>query len=171
MGVNLYAVGKIVGCFGIEGFLKVQPQTHSRERLQALRHVFLGMTADAAVRCDVEEVRVQRRNVLMKLVGIDDRTSAGKIVGHHLFVDQSEISRPAEGSYFIDDIMECEVWSTEGQLIGNVEDVLKMPGQDVWAVRNGAKLHLIPAVKEFVKEVDTKNRRILVQLIEGLIEE
>ena len=108
---------------------------------------------------------------MVKLDGVNDRTAAEKIIGQYVFVDEQSLKRPEKGTYFVDDVIECEVWSTEGRLIGKVEEVYKMAGHDMWAVRNGEKLHMIPAAKEFVKNVDIKNRKILVQLIEGLIEE
>jgi ribosomal 30S subunit maturation factor RimM len=45
-----------------------------------------------------------------------------------------------------------------------------MPAQDIWVIRHEGKLNLIPAVKKFIKTIDTQNRKIVIELIEGLID-
>lgn len=169
---ELYAVGKVVGCFGIKGFLKVQPSTHSLDRFSALETVHLGNSPDEeCARFKVEEVIIRDRFLLLKLESVSDRNAAEQIVGKNIFVDGENLSQPASGEYFVHDVIGCEVVSSEGKRLGIVSDVLKLPAQDVWVIRNGTKEHLIPAVKEFVERVDTKQRRIVVSVIEGLIEE
>ena len=49
MGVSLYAVGEIVGCFGIKGFLKIRPLADSAERLKALHKIFVGKNPEMVV--------------------------------------------------------------------------------------------------------------------------
>lgn len=93
------------------------------------------------------------------------------MVGQFLFVEEADLARPVGRSYFIHDIVGCEVWSTAGQLIGTVADVYKMSAQDLWVVRQDEKEYLIPAVKEFVDHVDLKNRKIVINVIDGLLEQ
>jgi len=169
--LNLYAVGKITGCFGIKGFIKVHPNTHSLDRLKLLHEVFIGVSTDSAVIAFVEEVIINSQRVLIKLKGVDNRTSAESYNEQFLFVDEKELKQPASGSFFIHEIIGCEVWLKEGGFAGKIVDVYKMPAQDVWVLEKNGKQFLIPAVKEFVKVVDMKKRKITIDVIEGLIEE
>jgi len=169
--LNLYAVGKITGCFGVKGFVKIRPSTHSLERLKLLREVFVGVSTDSAIPAVVEEVIVNRQQVLIKLKDIDNKTSAENFIGQFMFIDEKELKQPTVGSFFIHEIIGCEVWLKEGGLAGKIVDVYKMPAQDVWVLEKNGKQFLIPAVKEFVKVVDMKKRKIIIDVIEGLIEE
>jgi len=169
--VNLFAVGKVTGCFGIKGFVKVQPSTHSPGRLKKLRSVYLGRSAEDAIRYEIEDVIFNSRGILIKFASLDDRTSAENIFGQFLFVGEDERAEPEKGSYFIHEIIGCEVWTQEERFVGTLEDVYRLPAQDLWAIRSGDKVYLIPAVKEFVLKVDIKKLRITVKLIEGLLGE
>ena len=169
--MDLFAVARITGCFGTEGFLKVQPHTHDPSRLKSLKRVFVGRSVEDVLGIDVEDVRFGNRSVLLKLTSVDDRTSSERFVGSYVFVTEPDLCRPPVGSYFVHEIIGCEVTAADGSVVGVVEDVLKFPAQDVWAVRLGKTLHMIPAVKEFIVEVDAANRKIRVNLIEGMLGE
>ena len=169
--LNLFAVAKIIGCFGLKGYVKVQPDTHSLERLSQLKAIFLGVTDESPRPGVVEDVIVREPAVLMKLSGVDTKSAAETLVGNYIFIDEDELQLPKQGSYFTHDIIGCEMWSTDGRLLGIIEDVYKSWAQDLWAVRIGNKLQMIPAVKEFIRQVDIRHRKVVIQIIEGLIEE
>ena len=166
----MYVVGKIMGCFGIRGYVKVLSYTHSPDRLKEGLEVFIGDSAGKSTRFSIEDVSLNRMRASVKLRGIDDRTSAENIVGNLMFVQEEEVAEAPEGSYFVHDIVGCDAWSEDETFLGTVEEVYKLPGHDLWAIRDGQKLHLVPAVKEFIRDVDTKKRRVTVRVIEGLIE-
>lgn len=161
-------IGKITSCFGIKGFVRVYPYTSSVARFRKLSFVAVGVSAEKAILRDIEDVKTGERKILVKFAGIDDRTTAEKIVGEFLFVKVSERPRPEKGSYYLDEIVGCEVWTEEGEKLGRVEEVLTYQAQDVWTVREGKREYSIPAVKEFIRSVDVKRKKITVHLIEGL---
>ena len=169
--MNVVVVAKITKCVGVKGCVKVQPVTHSPKRLAQLHDVLVGETEESALPYIVEDVEFRTNAVLVKFVNVDDRTAAESMINGFVFIPEDKLVPPEKGSYFVHDIVGCEVWSTDRQFLGTVEDVYKYPAQDVWAVRNKSKLHMIPAVKEFIRHVDLEHRKILVQVIEGLIEE
>lgn len=167
---HAYVVGKITKCFGVRGYVAVHSYTQSPGRIKDFRVFFVGTSMREHESYDVEDVRRRGRSVLVKFRSIDDRTTAEKLVGMYLFGDRREVAQPAKGTYFVDQIVGCKVWSDEGNFLGVIRDVLKLPAQDVWVVTDGDKEHWIPAVKQFIRSVDTKERKVVVNVIEGLIE-
>ena len=107
---------------------------------------------------------------VMKLISIDDRNAADELKGQVVFVQESEAVKPRKGSYFIHEIVGMEVLTDKGETLGPVQDVWRMPANDVWVVKQNGKEILIPAVKEFIKNVNTERRTIVVHAIEGLLE-
>ena len=169
--VNLYVVGKIVGCFGLKGDLKIQPITHSAERLMKLRTVFLGTSAGETTSYSVEQIILKQGSSLKRFTAVSDRTSAEPLVGKFIYVQEEDLQRPPQGTYFRHDVIGCHVWTTDERYLGTIEDIQNYPAQDVWVVRNGTTEHMIPAVKEFIKTVDVVQRKVVVDVIEGLIQE
>lgn len=59
----------------------------------------------------------------------------------------------------------------EGSYLGEVTDILETGANDVYVVRRtGKKDLLIPALKIIVKEIDIKEKQMIVQLLPGLDE-
>jgi 16S rRNA processing protein RimM len=167
---QLYAAGRLTGCFGIKGLLKLQSVDRNHERFSELRFVYLGPSADRTAAYDIESVGMKGKGLVVKFAAVDDRTAAEKLVGQILFVDEEQRVRPERGSYFVDDVIGCEVVGTDGKRIGVIHEVYQLSGHDLWEVQSGATKAMIPAVKEFIKNVDLGRRTITVELPEGLID-
>lgn len=168
---DLVCIGKIVGCFGIKGHVKVQTYTHTPDRFRKLKAVFLGRTDTDVTPAEIEQALLRERHVQVKFRSIDDRTEAGKLNGLYLFVTKDDVARPPKGEWFIDDIIGCTVTTEEGVDVGRVEDVLKFGGPDLWVVRTGASTSVIPAVPEFIRDVNIGKKRIVIHAIEGLLDQ
>jgi 16S rRNA processing protein RimM len=168
---DFFAIGKLTGCFGVKGYLKLQVLTHSPERLRKLKKVLLGLTTENLLELTVEDVLFHQRSTVLKFQGIDDRTVAERYVGQFLFVREANVVKPPKGSFFVHDLIGCRVLSENGKQLGVIEDVMKMPSQDIWTIRQGSQVKLIPAVKDFILKVDIENRTVVVRTIEGLLEE
>ncbi len=71
-----------------------------------------------------------------------------------------------EGEFMVRDLVGCTVFTAGRRIdIGKVDEVMQMPAQDVLVVGEV----MVPFVKEFVKKVDIKARKITVELIPGMI--
>jgi len=74
-----------------------------------------------------------------------------------------------EGSFWVDDLIGLSVVDNGGEVLGVVENILSTGGKELYEIRDGnGKLHYIPAVDDFVKEIDLSSGKIRVELIEGL---
>ncbi len=171
MASDRYAVARITGAHGIGGFFRIELLTDDPERLKRLREVYIGLEANEAVPLMVEAVRMLHRSVVIKVKTIDDRTAAEALRNNFIFVAQKDLAKPGRGRWFVHDIIGCAVVTTDGRDVGAVADVMRSAAQDIWVVRSGVKEYLIPAVAEFIAEVDIARRRIVVRPIEGLLDE
>lgn len=169
--MSLYVVGKIIGCFGVRGHLKVQPSSSSAERLAALDSVEVGNDERNVKAYDIATVEARKQNVVLHFKEVTTRTEAEHLVGMYLFVEEERVAPPKEGSYFTHDIIGCDVYAEDRRHLGTIVEVYKMPAQDLWVLQREGKRHSIPAVKEFVKSVDIKSRVIVIHVIEGLLDE
>ncbi|MFI5252390.1 MAG: ribosome maturation factor RimM [Bacteroidota bacterium] len=167
---DLFAIAKLTGCFGIKGYIKAQALTHTPRRLLKLKNVFIGVGPDKLQEMNIEDVVFQQRSVLIKLQGVDDRTAAERFVGQYVFIDAPDVVKPPEGSYFVHDLLGCEVRTQDGKVYGVIEDVLKTASQDIWTIRQGDTVRMLPAVNDFIIRVEIPNRLVIVKLIEGLLE-
>jgi len=165
---DLLAVGRIVKAFGIRGEIVVQPMTDSPERFRELRSVLMGKEAGSVREVHIEESSISHRGVRVRIAEITDRTAAERVVGSFLFVDSEHRLRIPRGRFFVHELVGMSVLDEEGRVRGVVTDVLKLPAHDVYVVEHKGGEFMIPAVREFIRDIDVEQRILKVRIIEGL---
>ena len=86
--------------------------------------------------------------------------------GKRVCIDRDEAKLP-EGSVFIADLIGCRALDEDGAELGRIEDVLTMPSSDVYVIA-GEKRYMVPAVREFVREIRVDEGYVRLHLIEGM---
>lgn len=87
------------------------------------------------------------------------------------FVLKSDILRDNEDFIFGDEIIDCEVFDIENNVvIGKVIDIWELPANDVWIVETEKGNLPLPVIEDVVKDIDLTNKRINVVIIEGLMD-
>ena len=167
---TLLAVGQVDKPFGIRGEVIVKPLTDSAERFQRLRAISIGRTARTARPATVEAVAVESRGVRVRLHGVEDRTAAEALRGQYLFVDRRHRAKLKTGHHYVHEIIGLAVEDERGVRRGVVHDVLKLPAQDVYVIEHGGREYMLPAVREFIREIDLKAGLVRVHLIDGILE-
>lgn len=119
----------------------------------------------------IESARDHNGILLLKFLGLKDR-SAIERVRDTLLLAEVDMTEEAlfEDEYHVQQLIGCEVVLENGVILGELTDVLNLPGQDVLAIRGERGEILIPFISEFVPKVDIENRRIVVVPPEGLLD-
>lgn len=162
-------IGQIVNTNGLKGILKVKPFTDDITRFEKLKTIYI-QKANELIEFKIEKVRYSKNMVLLKLEGIDDINEAEKYRNFYIKIDRKDAIELEENSYFIIDIIGSEVFTDENNLLGKVIDILQTGSNDVYVVKDDkGKEILLPAIEDVIKDVDIKNKKIIVHLLDGLI--
>lgn len=113
--------------------------------------------------------RSHRDRFLVRFEGVSDRITAQDLRGA-LYVPLSEARELGTDEYWIHDLVGCRVLDPAGRDIGVVASVIPNPAQDLLAVDTPEGERLIPAVRQILMAVDLTERRVTVDLPEGLLE-
>jgi 16S rRNA processing protein RimM len=159
--------GVVVGAHGIQGTVKVKPVTRTSYRLftpskQGKGHHVLLCAGDEPGR--VVEVTSSKRQepkdiFLVRIRGIDDRTSAERLLGHDILGKSADREPLTEDEFFVEDLIGLKIVDRTGQEIGTLAAVHSGVANDVYETDQGV---LIPAVKAFVERIDLSQRTITV---------
>lgn len=164
METQLLETGEIVSTHGIQGEVKILPWADGPDFLLDFDTFYL-----KGKPYEVLSSRVHKTCVLARLKGVDTPEQAALLRGQVVSIDRSQVSLP-QGRVFIADLIGCRVLDEEGREIGKIQDVLTMPSSDVYVIQ-GEKRYMIPAVKEFVREINVREGFVKVHLIEGMATE
>ncbi len=153
--------GKIVNTHSVYGELKVQPWSDTDDFLCDFDVVYIDGKP-----FEVERARVHKTCVLLKLAGINNINEAQKYRNKCVCVDRDEVDLD-DGAYFIADLEGLTVIDADGQALGKIREVLTLPSHDVYVIR-GKDEYMIPAVEEFIREVDIEAGVMYVSTIPGM---
>lgn len=162
-------VGQIVNTFGIKGFVKVKPWVNDIERFDDLKKVYVKIKKEEE-ELEIEEVKYHKDMVLIKFKGIETVEQAETLRNSYLEINREDAIPLEEGTYFIADLLESDVYTDEGELLGKLEDIYNSGSKDIYVVKNElGKTVLLPGIPEVIKEVNIEESKIIVHLLKGLV--
>ena len=162
-------IGQIVNTFGIKGMVKVKPFTDDITRFDKLKKVYI-KNKNGKKEYEIEEVKYHKQMALIKFKGIENPEDANLLRESYLMIDRENEEPLEEGNYYIVDLIGVEVYTDEGELLGTLKDIFNTGSNDIYEVKDElGKQILLPAIADVIKEIDVKNRKIIVHLIKGLM--
>lgn len=167
---DLFRVGVIANTHGIKGEVKVFPTTQDPKRFEWLKEVLLD-TGKEMLTLEVSSVRFFKNLVIVKFKGINNINDIEKYKGRDLYVTRENAIPLEEGEYYIADIIGATVYTEEGEEFGILEDVLETGANLVYSVKHEGKEVLLPVIKDCVKSVDPQEKKIVIHLLKGLLDE
>ncbi len=162
------SIGQIINTYGVKGELKVYPLTDNINRFNDLEDIYIELNEELK-NFRIEYIKCMNNLVVMKLKGIDDIDSAKKLQNHYINVHRNNAIKLPENTYFVCDIIDADVYTVEGLYLGKVYDVIQTGSNDVYIVKKQNSEILIPALKIIIKDLNIIEKRIIVDLPEGLI--
>ena len=145
--------------------------TSRPERFQQLGEVFLFREGKpvGVGGFQVESVREHARAWVFKFRGVDTISGAEPLEHAEVRLPLAERLAVEEGEHYVSDLMGCEVKERKtGSLVGVVTGWQEAGGTGLLEVGEGDGKLLVPFARSICVEVDTRAKRILVDLPEGL---
>lgn len=157
--------GTIIKAHGLKGEVKVYPKTDFIEdRFQVKKKLFVNNKDEIIVK----SVRKQKELLLVTFVGYDRIEDIEPLIKKDLYVDVEEDDH--DGLFYFE-LKEMDVYDQNNKLIGKVQDVMTTAAHDVLIIDHNGKKLMIPYVDAFILDEDVDNKKIIVKLIPGMIDE
>lgn len=158
-------VGKIVNVRGVRGEVKINPFL---DDTQAFREFDFLYIKEKQVK--ILGVKFVKNNPILLLEGVDSVEKAEALRNTSVYVDEEMLPELSENEYYIKDILGLEVVTLEGETLGKITDVFKTGSNDVYEVQmESGKKFLIPAISQVIKEININDKKVTVELLEGLL--
>jgi len=168
--MNRYLTGTVLKPKGLKGEVKVLPVTDYPERFLERKAYFVGKTGDSAVVCKIVRASLSKGFAWLFFEGIESREQAEALCGMNLYIEEQELQAMPQGRAYLHDLIGLAVLDGSGREVGVVTDVLAMPAHEVYEVTmSGGRIVLLPAIEEFVEEIDTEKRLMVVPRFEEFL--
>lgn len=167
---DLLQVGAITQTHGIRGEVKVFPTTDDAKRFKKLKEVILD-TGKEEVTLEIESVKFFKQFVILKFKGFDNINDIERYKGKNLYVTRENAVKLKRDEYFIADLIGLKVYDEDDQYLGILTNVIETGANDVYEVKfEDGKEVLFPAIKQCILDVDMENRKMIVHIMEGLLD-
>jgi 16S rRNA processing protein RimM len=159
---SLVVMGRLLGPFGVQGWVKVNAFTETPGSLGAYGR-WAVRTSDGWREMEVEDFAVHSKGPVAKLAGCEDREAAQRLRNAEVAVSREAMGETDEGTLYRVDLVGLEVVDEGGASVGEVEGFFDAGDTTVMVVRGeGRRERMIPFVNDYVKVVDRGARRITV---------
>jgi 16S rRNA processing protein RimM len=183
---NRLRIGKIVGCHGLRGEVKVRLASGKVEWPDDLREVLLERPAPKPDSSKpqakpvshepqwltIESVRSQPQGILLRFSAYPDRTAVEPLIGSTLYADVSRLPSPGENEYWVDDLIGLTVVDAHTRRqYGVVQDLLSSTGSDFLEIRldDVAETVVVPFLNHFFPTVDLSAGTLSIDLPAGFL--
>ena len=164
------SIGKILNFHGVQGEAKVGYSKNQADFLKSLDNAFIYFEHEYKP-FNIKSVKFNNKFAIIKFEGINSINDILIYKNCLIYVPQSKFEETLEdGEYLIDDLIGLDVYSNDKK-IGVIVGVTSNGANDLLSVKGlSKKISLVPFVDAIVPEVDLKNKKIIINEIQGLIE-
>jgi 16S rRNA processing protein RimM len=161
-------IGKVANTHGVRGELKIFPLTDDIRRFELLKHIRIENN-NRFFNCTITGVKYFKNLVILQLKEVQNMNEALELKGGTLLIPMDEALPLSEDENYIFEMIGLLAKEEDGTELGRLKEVLETGTHDIYVIDDGSKHGLmIPAIKEFVTEVNVEEGYLIVKLIEGL---
>lgn len=165
-------VGYIAKPHGLHGEARVKIHTDfPDERFAPGRSLALVHSRFQKPVCVTVEASRPHKNIyIVKFREFESIEQIEQLRGAELRVSTEDVHELEEHAYYFHEIIGCEVYTTAGERIGTVKEILQPGANDVWVVQRtaGEKDLYLPYIADVVKRVSPEEKRVVIEWLEGL---
>jgi 16S rRNA processing protein RimM len=154
-------LGRILGPFGVRGWVKLQSFTEPPEQILEFPVWRVAAPAGAVRELVPLEGLRHGKGLVARLEGIADRDLAAALGRNELWVERQELPALSQGQYYRADLVGLEVVDQAERRLGQVDHFVDLPANAVMVVK-GEREHWVPLVPKHLRRVDLARGRIVV---------
>ena len=166
MDKTINPIAKVTGTSGLKGDVRLKPLSRYFDKYINRKNLMVGHTIEKSNKINVETINGEGKKRRFKFRGFDSINTAKTIIGKTIFV---QTSSTAQINLISEKVLGYKVVDEAEDFIGNIIDVMWLPNNDAYIIKNGKKEYLIPIVPEIIKKVEHTSNMIIIKVMDGLL--
>ncbi len=167
---ELVPLGKVLKVHGIRGKVKVTPFGETLEQLERGRTVYFRDPEQRWRPLVIEKVQRQPKSLIISFRGVWNRDQAEVLRGKKIYLPVSQLPELEEGEYYHYQLIGLQVIDVHGEVLGKLTEIIITGSIDVYVVKKRDTEVLIPALESVIKEVNLHEKKMVVDIPEGLMD-
>jgi 16S rRNA processing protein RimM len=164
-----FKIGKLAASTGLKGEIILQHHLGKKTSLKGLEAIYLEEKKDSFIPYFIQTTQIKSdTEVIIKLEGIDVMEIARKLTPKPVWVTEDDFNKHAAKSSAISLLGFTIIHKDEA--IGIIAEVIEQPHQILCSVIINNKEALIPVHEANLLKLDKKNKKVFVDIPDGLLE-
>ena len=165
MSNKLFAIAKITRATGLKGEVGIRPLIRQFDDYVD-KPLYIGFDVNLARDVKLEKVSGVDKKRIFLFEESKNRDEAESMIGQLLF---ASITDDDPINMISPDLLGATVVADNGEIIGELVDMMSLPANDVYVIERGKKEVLIPVVPEIVRAVDVQMGIVTITPMDGLL--
>lgn len=166
---NYFKIGKLAATHGVHGQLILEHSLGKKTSLKGLETIFIEETKDTFLPYFIDSTKIKNdKETLISIEGISSKEAAHFFIKKEVWLNENDFKKFAATAAPISLLGFMVV--NDGVELAEIIEVIEQPHQVLCKIMLGNKEALIPVHEDSLEKIDTKNRKLFVNLPDGLLD-
>jgi 16S rRNA processing protein RimM len=169
--MELKLAGYVARTKGLQGDLLVNTMDIGMSMIKPGDNLFMGFSLQFAEKFICTKWNQDGKNFILHLQNINDIDSAAKFKENGVYYEPKELFDDEDDDDYTSEITGFDVYNAEDKsYIGKVKEILILPANDVMIVSTENGELPVPYIREFIKRISKKYKKVNIEVMEGLMD-
>ena len=167
---DCFYLGKIAKKFSFKGEVLVYLDTDEPELYENLESMFVEC-GKHLVPFFIENSSLHKNDFLrVRFEDVNNEEEADAILGNHVYLPLKMLPKLSGNKFYFHEVIGFEIEDKRYGFVGEIQSINDSSAQPLFEVLNGDTEILIPMIDLFLVKIDRENKKVMMDLPDGLIE-
>lgn len=167
---DCFYLGKIAKKFSFKGEVLIYLDTDEPELYEDMESVFVEFNKNL-VPFFIENSNLHKGDFLrVKFEDVDSEADADEIIGCEIYLPLNLLPKLEGNKFYFHEVIGFEIEDQRLGVFGKIVSINDTSAQPLFEVLNGNVEILVPMIDQFLVKIDRENKKVIMNLPEGLVE-
>ena len=167
---DCFYLGKIAKKFSFKGEVLIFLDTDEPEEYQDMESVFVDFNKNL-IPYFITTSSLHKNDFLrVKFEDVDSEQDADTMIGNDVYLPLKMLPKLTGNKFYYHEVIGFEIEDKRLGVFGKIVSINDSSAQPLFEVLNGATELLIPMIDQFLVKIDRENKKVIMDLPEGLVE-
>jgi 16S rRNA processing protein RimM len=165
-----FYLGKIAKKFSFKGEVLIYLDTDEPELYENMESVFVEFNKDL-IPYFIANSSLHKNDFLrVKFEDVESEEEADKMIGCGVYLPLNMLPKLEGNKFYFHEVIGFEIEDKRLGIFGKIVSINDSTAQPLFEVENGSVEILVPMIDQFMVKIDRENKKVIMDLPEGLIE-
>ena len=167
---DCFYLGKIAKKFSFKGEVLIYLDTDEPELYENMESIFVEFNKNL-IPFFIENSSLHKNDFLrVKFEDVDNEEQADEIIGSEVYLPISMLPKLEGNKFYFHEVIGFEIEDKRLGVFGKIVSINDSSAQPLFEVLNGSVEILVPMIDQFLVKIDRENKKVVMDLPEGLVE-